>query len=59
MGEFHKSCPVIPNQIRALRPFVTFVFQKCPVLKLYYFVGQLSSVTFLVYTGAIDFLLVL
>jgi hypothetical protein len=45
MGEFHEHCPVISKQIRAIRPFVTFVFQKRPVLELYYFVGRLSSAT--------------
>jgi hypothetical protein len=30
MGEFHERCPVISNPIRALRPFVPFVFQSCP-----------------------------
>ena len=30
MGEFYEHCPVISNQIRAIRPFVTFVFQNCP-----------------------------
>jgi hypothetical protein len=27
MDEFHERCPVISNQIRAIRPFVPFVFQ--------------------------------
>jgi len=31
MGEFHEHGPVILNQIRAVRPFVTFVFQNRPV----------------------------
>ena len=34
MGEFHEHCAVILNQIRAIRPFVTFVFQNCPVANL-------------------------
>jgi hypothetical protein len=31
MDEFHERYLVISNQIRAIRPFVTFVFQDCPV----------------------------
>jgi hypothetical protein len=27
MGEFHKHCPVIPDQIRVICLFVPFVFQ--------------------------------
>ncbi len=34
MGEFHERCSVISNQTRAIHPFVTFVFQKCPVEEL-------------------------
>jgi len=30
MGEFHEYCPLFSNQIRAIRPFATFVFQNCP-----------------------------
>jgi hypothetical protein len=30
MGEFHEHCPVILSQIRAIHPFMTFVFQNCP-----------------------------
>jgi hypothetical protein len=30
MGEFHEHCPLFSSQIRAIRPFATFVFQNCP-----------------------------
>ena len=34
MGGFHEQrWPIIFNEIRAIRPFVTFVFQNCPVEK--------------------------
>ena len=34
MGEFRERCPVISNQIRVIRRFVTLVFQNCPVENL-------------------------